>query len=68
MIFYFIQNNVHAIQIFIIADLIAYIDCTYMFMGCCFFFKIIYYIVPVFVNCLLHVGLVPTEVLGVYFL
>lgn len=32
-----------------------------------FFFKIIYNIVPVFVNCLLHVGLVPTEVLGVYF-
>lgn len=32
-----------------------------------FFFKIIYNIVPVFINCLLHVGLVPTEVLGVYF-
>lgn len=34
----------------------------------CFFFKIIYNIVSVFLNCLLHVGLVPTEVLGVYFL
>lgn len=33
----------------------------------CFFFKIIYNIVSVFLNCLLHVGLVPTEVLGVYF-
>lgn len=32
-----------------------------------FFFKIIYNIVPVFINCLLHVGLVPTEVLCVYF-